>query len=70
MKISVVIPTLNEEKILPRTLARAVALGFEEVVVVDGGSHDRTCEIVESFGFDVRGSTFDVPEARSSDPEP
>jgi len=44
--ISVVIPTLNEERSLPTTLARAVQLGFDEVIVVDGGSQDRTREIV------------------------
>ena len=46
MTISVVIPTLNEERSLPTTLARAVGLGFDEVIVVDGGSRDRTRQIV------------------------
>ena len=56
MTISVVIPTLNEERSLPTTLARAVELGFDEIIVVDGGSRDRTRDIVAQF--EVRCSTF------------
>jgi len=51
MTVSVVIPTLNEEQALPQTLARTLTLGFEELLVVDGGSRDRTRSIAESFGF-------------------
>jgi len=49
MTITVVIPTLNEEAALPRTLSQAASLGFDELIVVDGGSHDRTREIVQAF---------------------
>lgn len=41
-EVSVVIPTLNAEECLPRTLA---ALHRMRVVVIDGGSSDRTREI-------------------------
>lgn len=45
--ISVIIPTLNEEKALPNTLGQLLRQsGNYEVIVVDGGSADRTCEIV------------------------
>ena len=37
--IAVVIPTLNEERTLPRTLLTLRQLCFDEVVLVDGGSH-------------------------------
>ncbi len=48
--ISVIIPTYNEEKALPATLHSLLAQpGDYEVVVVDGGSTDRTREIVESL---------------------
>lgn len=47
MLVSVIIPTLNEEAVLPRTLAHTAALDFDELIVVDGGSNDRTCEVVE-----------------------
>lgn len=49
MKVAVVIPTLNEEPQLPATLARTAGLGFDEVVVVDGGSEDRTTDIVTTY---------------------
>lgn len=52
--LSVVIPTLNAEASLPRVLAALVpaAVGgvVREVVVVDGGSTDRTFDIVEASG--------------------
>ena len=51
MSISVVIITLNEEANLARTLA-AVAWA-DELVVVDSGSTDRTCEIAASHGARV-----------------
>jgi rSAM/selenodomain-associated transferase 2 len=45
--VSVIIPTLNEEKALPETLRHLLEQpGDFEVIVVDGGSVDRTGEIV------------------------
>ena len=50
--ISVIMPTYNEEKVLPGTLHALFAQpGTFETIVVDGGSTDRTCAIAESFGF-------------------
>jgi rSAM/selenodomain-associated transferase 2 len=49
MPISVVIPVLNEEGFLPTTLSQTAALGFDELIVVDGGSQDRTCDMVLAF---------------------
>ncbi len=46
--ISVIIPTLNEERALPETLAAILVQSVDsEVIVVDGGSTDRTPQIVE-----------------------
>jgi rSAM/selenodomain-associated transferase 2 len=42
MTISVIIPTLHEEKALPETLSRLRHPAFSEVLVVDGGSRDKT----------------------------
>jgi glycosyltransferase involved in cell wall biosynthesis len=47
LSLSVVIITVNEEANLRRTLA-SVAWA-DEIVVVDSGSTDRTCEVAESF---------------------
>ena len=48
-RISVVIPTLNEEKLLPRMLAQFTpelrSAHRLQLVVSDGGSSDRTLEI-------------------------
>lgn len=62
MKIAVIIPALNEEGALPDTLTSVARLGFDEILVVDGGSSDKTRDIVMSLGFEVRGSTFQKPD--------
>jgi rSAM/selenodomain-associated transferase 2 len=46
--ISVIIPAYNEETALPQTLRHLLKQdGQYEVIVVDGGSVDRTCEIAQ-----------------------
>ena len=50
--MSVIVPTWNEEKNLPkclRSLANQVGSKPTEVIVVDGGSTDRTVEIAEEY---------------------
>jgi rSAM/selenodomain-associated transferase 2 len=49
MKISVIIPTLNEGTLLRGTLSRLRKSMDLEVIVVDGGSHDNTVEIAKEF---------------------
>lgn len=51
MTISVIIPTLNEESTLAHTLEHTFQLGFDEIIVVDGGSTDRTRGIVLHFAM-------------------
>ncbi|MFH0749985.1 MAG: glycosyltransferase [Candidatus Gottesmanbacteria bacterium] len=52
MKISVVIPALNEEKLLPTTLASLAKLDRkpDEIVVVDASSTDKTVEVAKNAG--------------------
>ncbi|MBU0468274.1 MAG: TIGR04283 family arsenosugar biosynthesis glycosyltransferase [Candidatus Omnitrophica bacterium] len=47
--ISVIIPVLNEEDTIEKTLSELDKETDVEVIVVDGGSTDRTCEIVRKF---------------------
>ena len=49
MNLSVIVPTLDEEAALPATLAAARQTSVMELIVVDGGSHDRTCEIARAL---------------------
>jgi glycosyltransferase involved in cell wall biosynthesis len=50
--VSVVVPAYNEEQALPHTLNALLRQeGTYEVILVDGGSSDRTRAIAESFGF-------------------
>lgn len=55
--ISVIIPTLNAEPGLVRTLTALVPAAVEgivtEVIIADGGSIDLTCQIADDCGADV-----------------
>ena len=56
MPISVIIPTLNEERTIMATLAHTASLGFDELIVVDGGSTDETPALVESYRLSTQSS--------------
>ncbi len=46
--IAIIMPTLNEERALPRTLLSIRQLQADEVIIVDGGSRDQTVPIARS----------------------
>lgn len=49
MRVSVIIPTLNEEARIARQVAAVSQVrGIHEVIVVDGGSRDRTIEVAQA----------------------
>ncbi len=54
MTVAVIIPVLNEARLIGRTLSHTAALGFDEILVVDGGSTDQTFALVQSFAFQPR----------------
>ncbi len=58
MTISVIIPTLNEEGTIIATLAHTDALGFDELIVVDGGSRDQTSALVEAYRLSTQSSVL------------
>lgn len=62
MRLSVIVPTLNEERAIGATLA-AIARGAPEaeVIVVDGGSADRSGEIARAAGAQV----IETPRGRA-----
>ena len=58
MPISVIIPTLNEERTIIATLTHTTSLGFDELIVVDGGSTDETPALLESYRLRTQHSAL------------
>jgi glycosyltransferase involved in cell wall biosynthesis len=51
--VTVVIPTLNEEKTIADIIWELNHLGYHDIVIVDGNSCDRTVEIAKEYGVNV-----------------
>ncbi len=69
MRISVIVPCVDEEVSLARSIERLQDLGVEEdgeILVVDGGSRDKTIEIAQSYAVRVicapRGRAYQMNE--------
>ena len=55
MKISIIIPVLNEEEALGHTL-KFLSGSAHEIIVVDGGSTDRSKEVAQRYTSHILGS--------------
>jgi rSAM/selenodomain-associated transferase 2 len=55
-RISVIMPTFNEAADLPATLANTQGAADVEVIVIDGGSDDKTADVARSWGAEVLAS--------------
>jgi len=55
MKLSIIIPTLNEEQTIVNLLRSLGSQNYSdfEVIVVDGGSKDKTVEVARKYGANV-----------------
>jgi glycosyltransferase involved in cell wall biosynthesis len=58
MKVSVIIPALNEEESLPSLLAAIPQEAVNEIVVVDNGSSDATAAVARQGGARVVSENF------------
>lgn len=67
VRVSIIIPTYNEERYLPKLLRSIKKQTFKdyEVIVVDSHSRDKTVQIARKHGAKV---FFDVPKGRRSHP--
>lgn len=65
--ISVIIPTLNEERSLPQSLACLSASAPTEIIIVDGGSTDRTLDLAQEFcARTTNARVITAPRGRAS----
>ena len=64
MTFGIIIPTLDEARILSHALLCIQQLKFEEILVVDGGSQDLTVQIAESS---IQGSRQEYAKVFSSE---
>lgn len=51
--VTVIVPTLNEERNIAEVLLELRRTGFSDILVIDGNSNDRTVPIAKKFGVNV-----------------
>ena len=51
--VTVVIPTLNEERNIAFVIKELRRIGFSDILVVDGNSQDKTADIVKELGVEL-----------------
>jgi rSAM/selenodomain-associated transferase 2 len=65
--ISVIIPTFNEERSLPQGLACLSDSAPTEIIIVDGGSTDRTLDLAQEFcAHTTNARLITAPRGRAS----
>ena len=57
LRVSFIIPALNESENITRAVATALAAGAAEVIVADGGSDDDTVKLAVDAGAKVVAAT-------------
>ncbi|MCP9440398.1 MAG: TIGR04283 family arsenosugar biosynthesis glycosyltransferase [Nitrospira sp.] len=66
MIVSVIIPTLHERDLLTKTILHTAELGFDEIVVVDGGSTDGTMALAKACCAGLTGAhVITAPRGRA-----
>lgn len=63
MRIAVIIPVFNEQDALPGLLQALVPFEFEEIIVVDGGSGDRTVQAARTVFGSASDSRYRIISA-------
>ncbi len=64
MQLSVIIPTFNEQLTIRKTLdALSRLVNVDEIIIVDGGSADKTIEIVENYSLNKPLQLIKLTEA-------
>jgi len=53
LSVTVIIPARNEEQNIAKVIRELNEIGFENVLIVNGNSKDRTVEIAKKFGANV-----------------